>query len=233
LSLEEPKRPSNAICSRLCFAVCQQKIGRNLVRAVLFPPEYWKGVDVNDCVSKLVQQHERECPAQNSDGPFFISAQLTVAQQVLYEVWDKLQTQDDRLMVGKVKRIWLVALLGRQQKRSRQSNPTFDVLRHGLQVLVLFQVEEQLTECRSGRLNVLNLDHWCRRRFDRRRAPGEQQADCDEQKSVHLCRLKFELTGRQRQDAKPGLVRKYHVPTGRLGGLLLVLRLSEGLGRSE
>ena len=44
--------------------------------------------------------------------------------------------------------------------------------------------------------------------------------------------LTFELSGRQRQDAKLGLVKMYEYHQPGLGGLPLVLRLSEGLGRT-
>jgi hypothetical protein len=39
-----------------------------------------------------------------------------------------------------------------------------------------------------------------------------------------------ELSGGQRQDARPGLVKIYGVPPARLGGLPLTLCLSKGLG---
>lgn len=45
--------------------------------------------------------------------------------------------------------------------------------------------------------------------------------------------LTGELNGRQRQDAKPGPVKMYRVPPPGLGGLPLVLKLSEGLGRAR
>ena len=45
--------------------------------------------------------------------------------------------------------------------------------------------------------------------------------------------LTFELSGRRRQDAKPGLVKMYEYHQPGLGGLPLVLRLSEGLGRTR
>ena len=48
-----------------------------------------------------------------------------------------------------------------------------------------------------------------------------------------LCGLTFELSGRRRQDARPGLAKKCtaYRQTGP-GGLPLALRLSEGLGRT-
>jgi hypothetical protein len=46
-------------------------------------------------------------------------------------------------------------------------------------------------------------------------------------------RLTFELSGRRRQDAKPGMVKMYEYHQPGLGGLPLVLRLSEGLGVSS
>ena len=54
----------------------------------------------------------------------------------------------------------------------------------------------------------------------------------DEHGEGVLWGLTFELSGRQRQDARPGPVKMYTVPPDRTGpgGLPLVLRLSEGLG---
>ena len=45
-----------------------------------------------------------------------------------------------------------------------------------------------------------------------------------------LCGLMFELRGRRRQDARPGLAKMYTVLPAGPGGLPLALRLSEGLG---
>ena len=42
--------------------------------------------------------------------------------------------------------------------------------------------------------------------------------------------LTFELSGRRRQDARPGLAKMYRVPPDRAWWLPLALRLSEGLG---
>ncbi len=48
-------------------------------------------------------------------------------------------------------------------------------------------------------------------------------------RKARASRITFELSGRQRQATRPGMVKMYRVPPARAWWLALVLRLSEGL----